>query len=457
MSGDYNWFDLSWAVKPIANLPLPPTPAKGAPALMPYQVAAAQQTFARRHTYCGHHPGKGKTAIALVASMVHSPTELVVCICPPGLVAKQWGVQALRWTGLPWYVADTGDKVRTFFARPNLPARVIVPDSLVDAIPALNRRIATLIVDEAHRAKSRDAKRTRSIFGFSVNPGLAGYADRIIALSGTPMPNNPVELYPFLKASDPAFAGRFSDYCNRFCPPIRLYVGGAFRDVFNRATNYDQLSHHLRSTSLIRPRLSDYEDQLPPVIEETYAIKTPFSSSTASVESIMQTLEKGGASSENESLSRERRTLGEAKAGIVVDVLRVLCEGGDTPVIFCWHKSVADALGRELQIPVIHSGVSADDRARAVQSFVNKEAPAIVCTIMAAGTGIDGLQHRSNLICFVERDYVPANIEQPIGRVLRMGQSRGVRVISFTSDHPIDRAIEGILTRKKRIIADTTE
>lgn len=454
----FDWYDLSYAVTPVAGLSAPPTPAAGTPPLAPYQISALQQAAVRKHTYCGHHPGAGKTAIGLVATMIHSPAELCVVICPPGLVARQWAKQALFWTGIPWVLADTGEKVRSFFATPHLPARVIIPDSLLQTFPAIPRRIATLVIDEAHRLKTRDANRTRAAFGHAYTPGISSYADRIIAMSGTPMPNNPVELYPWFKASDPAFASRFSDYCARFCPPVDLYVGGAMRTVHTRAINTDVLARHFRSTSLIRPREEHWRSQLPACREEIYDVSVRGIGPPRAIDEVARALERGldPAKNDDMALSTERRLVGEAKVPAVTDALKVFIDADDAPVVFCWHKSVAAALATALDCPVIHSGVGTDERVRAIDRFVRKEVGAIVCTLASAGTGLDGLQHRSNLLCYVERDYVPSTISQATGRVLRTGQTRPVRVVNFLSNHAIDQAIERILTRKQHIIGCLT-
>lgn len=67
----------------------------------------------------------------------------------------------------------------------------------------LHANLELVIADEAHALKSLEAKRTHVLLGSRQHPGLATVAQRAWALSATPQPNHPGELFPVLAALRP--------------------------------------------------------------------------------------------------------------------------------------------------------------------------------------------------------------------------------------------------------------
>lgn len=417
-----------------------------------YQIAAVQQILGpRRHAYCAHHPGAGKTPIALIASVAYALSDPVIIICPPSIV-YQWARQAYRWTGVPWLVCATARDVVEFLSDPaaQLPARFIVPDSLVHLIPPSKVRFALAVADEAHRLKTRDARRTRAFFGHGLESGLAQRADKILCMSGTPMPSNPTDLYPFLHACFPEIAPNFGAYAARYCPPEKEWVwrGKTMQEiiVYKTATNKEELARRLRETGLIRPLRADILAQLPPVREDRLMLKLGVKSGR-SVEQILAEWKHYG--DKDPALATERKDLGILKAQASTPYLETVIDGGDAPLIFTWHTDAADHISKALNIPVVHGKRTVEERRDAIDSFVEGRAKAIVCTIGAAGTGIDGFQRRTDLCIFVESHYGNVEMEQAVGRLWRTGQRNATRVVYIDSDHPIDIAVEESRGRKR--------
>lgn len=452
-----NFYDWSFTAEPIAELPRAPKPQLDPFAFQ--QAAAQQATSARPHTYCAHHPGAGKTPIALTVSMAYSLHEPVLVVCPPS-ICYQWAKQAYRWTGIPWLVAATTEDVRSFLARPeaHIPARFIVPDTLIHEIPDVPARFALLVADEAHRLKSADARRTRAFFGHGVERGLRQRADKVLCLSGTPMPNNPTELYPFLHACFPSLAPSFASFAARYCPPEKEWVWRGKRKaeiiVYKTAINKPELARKLRETAFIRPDKSVVHAQLPPMREERFMLKIGQKSGRTVQEVLLAFTGREPDPDKRVAMATERRELGEMKAHASLPYLETLIDGGDAPLIFTWHASAAKQLASDLKIPCICGDVSPSERAKAIDDFVERGAKAIVCTIGAAGTGIDGFQRRTDLAVFIERPYTPDQMEQAIGRLLRIGQRNATRVVIVECDHAYDHAIEALLSRKAEDIAE---
>lgn len=439
-----NLYDLSFAATPTDRHW--PSGSGGKP--FPYQEAAMENIALRTHAYCAHHPGAGKTPMALAASMIYEIDEPVLVVCPPSIV-YQWAKKAREWTGLPWFVCTSTRDVHQILGQPGsfMPARFIVSDSLIHEVPP--ERFELLIIDEAHRFKTRGTRRTRHLFGHADTVGVAQRAGRLLALSGTPMPNGPVEMYPWLHCASPEIAPTWAKYTSRYCPPESIWVSGREIVQHKTAANTEELKRLLRSTTMVRPKREDILGQLPPIRRDTYDITLRMKCDQSAEEMIHELTKKVDEQGKEQkaALATMRREVGIRKTQAALPWLQDLIDGGDAPLIWFWHRDAAGHAASALGCPLITGDKTPEQRRDALASFA-AGAPAICMTIEAAGTGIDGFQHRTDLAVFIENSYVPHHAEQAEGRLQRIGQTRPVRVIRVMSDHPMDYAIEAIRSGK---------
>ena len=70
---------------------------------------------------------------------------------------------------------------------------------------------------------------------------------------------------------------------------------------------------------------------------------------------------------------------------------------------------------------------------------------------MAAGMGIDGLQHQIDTVVFLNCDWVPANHEQAEDRTHRIGQKGQVQVYYMLCADTIDEYMRDILKEKQQV------
>ena len=77
----------------------------------------------------------------------------------------------------------------------------------------------TIIADEAHYLKSRDAQRSKNLVP------IFQAAKRVILLSGTPVLSKPVEAFNLLKILRPDVIPTFKDFTNRYCNPRHTRFG----------------------------------------------------------------------------------------------------------------------------------------------------------------------------------------------------------------------------------------
>jgi SNF2 family DNA or RNA helicase len=78
--------------------------------------------------------------------------------------------------------------------------------------------------------------------------------------------------------------------------------------------------------------------------------------------------------------------------------------------------------------------------------------PGGYCQIKAAGVGIT--LTAANYLILVERSWSPADEDQAIRRIVRIGQRRPTFVRSVTVRDSIDEANKRVLHRKRKLIAE---
>jgi hypothetical protein len=102
---------------------------------------------------------------------------------------------------------------------------------------------------------------------------------------------------------------------------------------------------------------------------------------------------------------------------------------------------------------VLFSGsVPGDQRGALVDTFHNDANCRLFLSTDAGGVGLN-LQHAAAVVVNMDMPWNPAVLEQRIGRVHRMGQSRGVQVINFVGQGSIEEGILGVLAFKKSLFA----
>lgn len=141
-----------------------------------------------------------------------------------------------------------------------------------------------------------------------------------------------------------------------------------------------------------------------------------------------------------------RRQMGIALAPQIIDYVRDILEGGeDKLVIFGWHIEVLDIFENELSsfgTVRVDGRKSPTARQKAVDDFVAKDDVRIfIGNIQAAGTGVDGLQTVCSHCLLAEPDWVPAQNEQAVSRLDRIGQEHLVNAEIFVAPGSISEKI----------------
>jgi hypothetical protein len=99
---------------------------------------------------------------------------------------------------------------------------------------------------------------------------------------------------------------------------------------------------------------------------------------------------------------------------------------------------------------LFHGGVPSEKRGDLVDRFHQDPDCRVFLSTDAGGVGLN-LQHAAATVVNMDLPWNPAVLEQRIGRVHRIGQSRGVQVVNFVAQGTIEEGMLSILAFKKSL------
>jgi SNF2 family DNA or RNA helicase len=343
-------------------------------------------------------------------------------------------------------------------------------------VQLLARRWAVVISDEDHWAKSFDAARTKAFYGEMIEDGgrilvstsIVGKADRVWPLTGTPLPNSPLDAYPRLRvlAVDRLMANpergwpdvvKFSDFRDRYCVGHPMKIGrgswARYHFVVKGGRNEEELQDRIGDFMLLRTQRD--VGLRPPVYETLPLIVSDANrrecEAGLQTKALLDAAETGDTQKIDLELGPKRRLTGEIKARAVVEAVKEEFDGGlDKIVLAFWHRDVGKILLDGLKsygVVGIDGSTPTDARAAATADFAKpKGSRVFLAQIAAAGEAID-LSAAAELL-FVETSFVPAQMRQMSDRITNVNQARMTRVRVATLAGSIDDALQAILLRK---------
>lgn len=310
-----------------------------------------------------------------------------------------------------------------------------------------------VVLDEAHYLKALKSKRTQGVL--SNTKGIIKNAQHVWAMTGTPVLNRPVELYPLLHFVFPceiADCQGYFEFTKKFCQGKQ----GHFGWEANGACNIPELSRRLGEHMLRRTKEEVFPDMpkaafTPIYLEPSKVIASTLKRERAITGAVESLADRAERLSVGEAVAL-RRQIGLDKIAIAVEHLGD-CEAAKV-VVFAYHRDVANALNQAFpKTSVLYTGEQTQaQKQKSLACFVHGEAKYFIAQIEAAGTGIDGLQDVCSHAVFVELCYVPGKIDQAIGRLVRHGQTKSVTVECLVHEDSIDEDILKTLDKKRGVI-----
>lgn len=401
--------------------------------------------------------GLGKTIQALYWIKKIKKFRPVVIVCS----------SSIKWT---WQSeANTHFGMRTEIIegrRPKyhmrLPGEIVIInyDILKSWVKCLLRyKPLVVIFDEIQYLKSPDSQRTKAALK------LVRYAESVLGLSGTPILNRPIELWPVLQLIRPDLFPDMMEYAWRYCHPKKTRWGWQMKG----ATRTKELNRILRTEVMIRRRKKDVLTDLPSKSRRVICYKlTPKQQKEydyAEEDFIEWLSEKSRRRAKRAKRSPQMTQVGyllRLVAGFKLNWVARWVEEfheahpNEKLVGFSMHTFVLDHLHDHFrQSSVLINGpVRGCKRAERVRQFNgNRRIQNLFGNWKAAGVGLN-LQSHCAFAASFDFPWTPGDLLQGEDRIHRIGQKRKVLVYYLVALGTIEERLMRILQYKSKIIEE---
>ncbi len=433
---------------------------------MPHQEAGAEWLAPRLRAGLFDEMGVGKTAtLVRTINLIAGQRGVVIC---PAMLRENFIKEFRQFSAYPLKLCK-GRDIHDYSAWSKG-----VFDVLVTSYEQATRwwphfrntkqRLDFVAMDEAHYLKNAEAKRSKAILGYQANGehGWVSRADQAWWLTGTPIPNDPMDCYTFLR-----FAGVMpltpAQFCNRYFQSEDTRYGT--RNVV-RPECAGELRALLENNSIRRTK-KEVGLNLPPIFLTEVIVDGDTTEVTKLVRAhegleaaIVEALEQGGLSFlDAQHIATLRRLIGEAKAVPYAHMLvEELQQTTEKKVVFGVHiaalSTVASILHRA-GVGYVHVQGSTSEAGRqaAIKAFQNEPN----CRVFLGNMKVAGAGTTLTAACeldVLESEWSPGVNAQALMRVHRIGQTRTVRGRFISLADTLDETVTAIVCRKVAAIAE---
>ncbi len=446
----------------------------------------------RKNNRCllGFAMGLGKTPMALVSlNKDYLNKTPIIVVCPN--VAKYVWYNHIK----DWLLHKNMDKVYVIDAHkqreiPKDAEIVIVNYDMLHRTNTSDLKYKTLIIDEAHHIRnskrriskderekkhleksSTDVIKTKQIFT------IGETANNIIAISGTPFVNKPIELYNIIKLLDPVTFSNKSQYAKMFCDmkPRMIYTKQGRKTIYDMSgsSNLDKLHDLLTSTVMIRKLKEDVLTELPDKQRTMIPINVVSSDEESALFQINNTAQeevnkiilenKMGSKISFEAkqmifstINKLRQETFKVKYKYVLDFLKEILSQKEKVVVFVYHRIAYDAIKKfldkkEIKWVGILGGDSDDSRKNAETSFQNDGSIRVFLGSIKASNEAITLTKSSDVV-FVEFAWSPGDMTQAEDRCHRITQKNSVNIYYLVLNNSVDVNMVELLTTKMNVL-----
>ena len=450
--------ELSSAVE--TELELPDMPIYNM--MRPYQKVAPimYRTGGRNRILIADEMGLGKSLQALAC--VHFAEHQRVLIVCPAIVKHNWSNEIIKWLQTSSFIINgwEGDIEQTRFNIINYD----ILEKRLDHLMAID--YDCIIFDEVHRIKNPKSKTTKAALK------LAQGKQGIVALSGTPITNRPIEFFPSLNMMLPATFPNYFTFAKKYCNARHNGFGWDYSGSSNIETSRDgittPLNHILRDFMLRRsmddPRIAD---EMPDLIETIIPLELASEAikqykleyNSWMQEWVKQQADWGStdAGFALNMMTQLRHIAGRLKVDAAVKWATTYFEDSGKPlVIFAHHKDVIETIYNRLRekfpsTRFINGESSETDRQQNILHFQQGSVDFLICSTNAMREGVN-LDH-ANTTLFVEREWVPAWEQQAAARVRRMTQEESTcHKVVLSANDTIDVMFDQVVAEKADLV-----
>lgn len=427
--------------------------------LYPFQREGVLWLAQRNRALLADQMGTGKTPQTL-AALPDNASIMVVC---PAVVKGVWAREIVKWR--PDYRIKVLVGRKAFTWAPKGWIYILNYDILPKA-EKLEKLFKThpntiIVADEAHQLKNSKSLRFQNF------KTLSEGVEKVWLLTGTPLMNQPLELWNVLQSANLAKEafGSWEDFLQMMKGKKKTFGRQGKFGGYSWGVPDPKAAECLKTVSLRRTR----EQVLPDLPIKTHRdFSVPLSKKTANscnaankiVKNILDNCidPKGFVQSGKlakfelkfEQIAQARKDLAEEKIHTLEQLIDDYEEQDHRVVVFSAHRAPIDKLASRPGWGTITGSTPAKKRSELEEMFQKGLLKGIAGTIQAMGVGIT-LTHAHEAI-FVDQMWTPALNDQAEDRLMRIGQTKGVIITLLVADHPLDKRVTELLNKKKTLI-----
>lgn len=411
--------------------------------------------------------GLGKTIQAIAAVEILARTAglgRVLIVCPTSL-KHQWKQEIEKFSNRSVEVVEGLIPTRAALYRSDSFYKIVNYEVISRDLDRIRDWSPDMIIlDEAQRIKNWKTKRAQSVKKLD-----SRFA---IVLTGTPLENRLEELHSIVE-----FVDRF-----HLGPLFRFLAEHQHVDEAGKVVGYHHLSEIAKSLApiLVRRTKNEVLKELPERLEKNFFVPMTDQQMAHHEENreivarivikwrrlgflpeadqrrLMIALQNMRMSC-NSTYLLDRKTDYGVKADELISLLEEIFEQPDAKVVvFSQWLRTHELLLRRLKVRdpnhvLFHGGIISKKRKDLITQFKSDPNCRVFLSTDAGGVGLN-LQNASAVVN-MDLPWNPAILEQRIGRIHRLGQSRPVRVVNFVAQGTIEHGMLSLLSFKKSMFA----
>ncbi|CAN5491520.1 DEAD/DEAH box helicase [soil metagenome] len=410
--------------------------------------------------------GLGKTVqtLALIARVANAGSRKFLVVAPTSVVTN-WAAEARKFTPGLSVVAVTGTEARSGRSLTDLAAGA---DIVITSYALLRIDFAAyaaidwegVILDEAQFVKNHNSKTHQCARRLDARFKLA--------ITGTPMENNLMELWSLLSITAPGLFPSPKAFTEYFRKPIESGTGGDLLPVLRRRIKPVMLR---RTKSQVASDLPAKQEQVLTMALGTRHRKiydTRMARERQKVLGLLGEWEKNRfevfrsltllrqLSLHAGMVDETMMDIGSSKVDFLAEQLPELIAEGHSALVFSQFtgflsilRSQLDAVG--VSYSYLAGSSSSREREAAVQRFRSGANQVFLISLKAGGFGLNLTEADYCFVC--DPWWSPAAEAQAVDRTHRIGQTRPVTVYRLVSEGTIEEKVVGLQDRKRALFS----